>query len=401
MESDPAITNRSATALCVATLYSLIFLPVWDTALVSVAALTALVIAVRDGALTRLKPHFQITALLWGLLVAVNVASAAYPGRALTGGVHILRGLAMLLPVALLFSYSTRAMRLKTLQSLILFSTVIAAGLLITVSGSADTYRALEAIAARHTGNLHNLANLAAFSLLAALVTAVFVQPLRDRLLMLLCVGIQLWLLVWLESEGSWLALLVTLGAVVALYRHGLLRWLALCGVITTVAALHLFYFEPELAHQWTGLTLPTLIERSHIYAALLDAWQQSPWFGWGMHSYKHLAAAQVDGRSFLYPHHIYLEALFSLGIVGLILLTAMLLSLMRFLDWQQVRREPVSLLAFLLLSYFLAKGMTDMKFFSAQSFSLMVFCLGLMSRIPIAEKVSAQEAERSRVGSS
>ena len=69
---------------------------------------------------------------------------------------------------------------------------------------------------------------------------------------------------------------------------------------------------------------------------------------------------------------------------MGCLLLLLLFRALGRYIDWSAVRSDPLALLGFLLLCYTAAKGLTDMKLFSAQTFSLFGFCFGLMSRLPV-----------------
>lgn len=386
--------------LAVATLYSLLLMPVWGAALVVLPALTAFLIAIRQGMLKALWPFLKPVMAVFVVMVALNALAAEMPKRAITSGVQILRGLSMLLPAVLLLQITDRVQRQWVLVGLMLLMTGVAIGLLITVMPAQDRYRVLEVLAAQHMGNLHNLASATAAGLMVGFVVLLTGPSTLFRALAALAIAVHFWLLCWLQAEGSWLALIAATGAVIALFSRGLLRGLALSGIAGLVVVLHIFYLLPELPDQLMGLRFATLVERSMIYTTLLEHWQQSPWFGWGMGSYKHLAASQVSGKAFLYPHHIYLEGLYSLGVVGMLLLVVMFGLLMRRLDWQQIRTEPVSLLAFLIFSYTAVKGMSDMKLLSAQTFSLFIFSLGLMSRIPLSLPGTAVQREAVLAGS-
>lgn len=369
--------------LSFATLYTFVLLPVWDSAFVSLPALTAFIISLRAGGWQQLYHNYRPVLILWGILVLFNTALAVMPARAFTGGIHLLRGLVMLMPVLLLVPLAGQQRCLNMLTTILTACAGLALLLVLQVAGSHDTYSALLIIADQHFGNLHNLANLAAIALIASLVLLATLSSLTQRLLLFGCTVSFVWLLLWLRSEGSWLGLACALAVTIMLLCKGWLRWLAASGIASLVCMLHLFYLQPELARQLTGLELPTLLIRAEIYSALLEHWQQAPWAGLGMNSYKYLPVAQVEGIHYLYPHHLYLEALFSLGLAGTALLLALLVALGRHTSLQQLPARPLALIGALVLSYLAVKGMTDMKLFSAQTFSLLVMSVGLMAAPP------------------
>lgn len=377
------MTEKQRWVFCIASLYSLLLLPIWDTALVPLAAFTAFVFSLRHRGFTLVRQHYAAVLGWWGLLMVVNVTASVMPAKAFTGGFHILRGLSMFMPALLLGTLVPANIRYRALQGLVLLIGAGALVLLVRVAPEVNYYDGLLVLSDRWLGNLHNLVNVMAGALIAALVLAGAVRCRRDRLLALAAAAPVALLLVWLSSEGALIALLMTLAAACILFAVRGLQWLAWLGIAGLAVVLHLFYLTPELAQQLTRLELGSLVARSDIYTALLVSWQDAPWLGWGFSTYKYLPAAQVAGFEYLYPHHLYLEALFSAGLLGCLLLLLMFRALGRYIDWSVVRADPLALFAFLLLCYTAAKGLTDLKLFSAQTFSLFGFCLGMMSRLP------------------
>lgn len=385
------MTQRQRWILCITSLYSLLLLPVWDTALVPLSALTAFIIALRQGAFSLVRQHYAAVLGCWALLMVVNVAASVMPAKAFTGGFHILRGLSMFMPALLLAPLVPAPIRYRTLQGLVVLVAIGALGLLIQIAPATDHYEGLLLLSYDWFGNLHNLVNVMAGVLIAALVLGITARCRRDRMLALVTGLPVVLLLLWLSSEGAWIALLISLAAGCILFAGRGLQLLAWLGIAGLTVLLHLFYLTPELAQQLTGLELGSLVARTEIYTALLASWLDAPWLGWGFSTYKYLPAAQVAGVEYLYPHHLYLEALFSAGLVGCLLLLLLFRALGRYIDWSAVRSDPLALLGFLLLCYTAAKGLTDMKLFSAQTFSLFGFCFGLMSRLPVHSEPALQ----------
>ena len=350
--------------LCIGTLYSLLLIPVWDSALVPLMALSAFLLACYFGAARQFWQDYRKVVFWFSLLVALNTSLSPLPVRAGLGAVYLLRGLLLILPAIVLMQVTTPEQRSRALSGIIAVASLVASGLLIWVWSSAENYQAVVVFTGQYFGNLHNLASATAMVLIAALVWAWVSETARQRIGWLLVAVPLLVLMLTLRSEGTLIALCMVVAGVAMLFGAFWLRLLAFLGILSLVAALHLLYLYPAEGQQILGMSLGSVVQRVQLYEALVQAWQQSPWFGWGMNTYKYLPVSSLDGVSFIYPHHIYLEALFSVGVVGLLLMVLMLRALGHAVDWHYVRRQPIALIAFLILCYLAGKGMTDMKLF-------------------------------------
>jgi O-antigen ligase len=120
------------------------------------------------------------------------------------------------------------------------------------------------------------------------------------------------------------------------------------------------------------------MIIRSEIYSQLINAWLQHPWNGWGLNTYKYVEETHVNGQQFLYPHHIYLESLFSLGLLGCGLILIWIVTKLRKIDSTRIQSSTISLFAFLALLYISVKGMSDMKLLSQQTIGWLAACIGI-----------------------
>ncbi|MBY4676435.1 O-antigen ligase family protein [Marinobacterium arenosum] len=378
-----AATGWLASLFCFACLYSLLLLPLWDIAKVSLSSVVALLFAVAYRGIQLSYRYYRPVLICYFLLLALNCAQSVMPLKSLSGGLHLLRGLGLFLSALLLVELTDAGQRQRWLRLLVGLCGLGYLLLLFMLVDADNRYRTVEAWAADYAGNLHNLANVAAITLLAAAALVLRDSSRCVRLAAALVVLICLLLQVAIQSEGSMIALAVAALAGVAMLRRGLWQAMALLGITGLVLTLQLFYLWPELLTDHLGVQMDSFIIRTELYRALLEQWQQAPWFGWGVNTYKYLPVSTLDGISYLYPHHIYLEALFSLGVVGGVLLLTLFWQLARRVDWQAVRHDSLTLTAYLLLCYFAAKGMTDMKFLSAQTFGVFALCLGLMSRLP------------------
>ncbi|WP_411729984.1 O-antigen ligase family protein [Paraperlucidibaca sp.] len=74
-------------------------------------------------------------------------------------------------------------------------------------------------------------------------------------------------------------------------------------------------------------------------YDTTLGLWQQTPWFGWGLEAYTNHGAVEVakhmDGLFFSATQNIFLEMLYSLGVVG----SALVLATLTRVLWMAMRR--------------------------------------------------------------
>jgi len=94
---------------------------------------------------------------------------------------------------------------------------------------------------------------------------------------------------------------------------------------------------------------------RLAVMASAVDFWATAPVFGHGVGSFPILAGGP-DVRS--HPHNIVLEILCELGLLGLVLFGAFLVSALRHIKLQRLREDPLFRCVFLLAAFALARAM-------------------------------------------
>ncbi len=313
------------------------------------------------------------------LLLVANAALSPLPKDAATGAFNVFKGL-WLFPVAILaYPLFTRHRFGWSALLLCVLNSAAALALLVWVVDWSNSYRSLLVWSDKHVGNLHNLNNFIFVSDLLALTLILRYQERLIRFGALLCLLPLAVLSVLVQSEGSALALFCTCMLLASLHFQGRVRTCLLAGSALPIIALQLFYVFPELLTAVTGLKSHTLNIRSQIYAQLLEAWQQHPFTGWGIATYKYVEETAISGREFLYPHNLYLEAVFSLGLIGTLIITLVVARMLRSIDYCAAIQNPVQLFALATLSYLSIKGMSDMKLMSAHTIGWFSLCLGLL----------------------
>ncbi len=107
----------------------------------------------------------------------------------------------------------------------------------------------------------------------------------------------------------------------------------------------------------------------------------ERPWLGYGINNFKGLADTAVLGVHYIYPHQIYLEALFSFGVLGCALFVAVIHAVFRFSSRSAIVADPLAMLGFLLVMYMAGKGLTDMKLIDIQPLGIFMLGAGFMAR--------------------
>lgn len=359
--------------------YILLFTPI-NMLSYSAAVGTALILySIAEGSFFRLVWLHKKTLATLLLFLFVSAAHSPLTKEAITGSFNVFKGL-WILPVAVLASDYFTEMRFRHVAIILsVTSAVIAQSILWLVVEWQAPYDSLLEWSGSHVGNIHNLAN---FFFMSLLLAGILTWQYRSSIARWtgICSALALIPMCMLvKSEGSYLALAFTILLLAGLKYKGLFGSSSLVLASILVILLQLFYALPEQFSQVTGIQATTLHIRSQIYGQLLEAWSQHPLIGWGAATYKYVEQAAVDGDRFLYPHNLYLEALFSLGAFGVILLSAWLLSALRKLNFRRIVNDPALSFALAILAYFSVKGMSDMKLMSYHTIGVFSICLGIL----------------------
>lgn len=359
--------------------YILIFTPVNMVSQTTIIGTLLLLFSIAYGSFFRLvRSHWKtLTAII--VFLVINAVFSPIPKKAVTGGFNVFKGL-WILPVAMLASDSFTEIRFQRVAlALSIANALIALGFLLLVVEWPAPYQSLLAWSHSHVGNLHNLDNFLFLSLLLTGIVTWQYRAIATRLIGL-CAALPLILMcILVDSQGSYLALGFTVLLLAGLKYKNRYGFSLLFFAFLLVLLLQIFYVFPEQFSSISGVQAHTLHVRSHIYSQLLEAWAQRPFIGWGAATYKYVEAAAVNGYQFLYPHNLYLEALFSLGVFGSILLSAWLLKALSNINFRAAVNDPAMSFVLAALAYLSIKGMSDMNLMSYHTVGLFAICFGLL----------------------
>ena len=116
-----------------------------------------------------------------------------------------------------------------------------------------------------------------------------------------------------------------------------------------------------------------TLTGRTRIWAVVIDLWRQSPLFGYGFGSALYILPVHPDlFHAAAHSHNLYLEQLFSGGIIG-IGLFACSMAITIVVAWRTRAARELSLVIF-----FLVYGMTEPVIYGPVSFPLIIMILAI-----------------------
>ena len=372
------VVERTIVLVCMLYCFLLIALPSSYGA--SSAWLIALLGALRGGMWRGFYERYW--GALWGMaaLVLVNAFAARFPAKVAPGVGEMIRSVSFILPAMYVMQHCSRWAAVLVLKTLVGLIVAVCVAIYAFHTGSADVMNALYDWSRSHVGNVHNLVNVAAMAVLALVVLAAFEQVQWQRASIFAMLAFMLWFLVVLESEGTFLALLITACAWGAVRFTGGLRMLSGLGMVAgvlTYASL-MVWLQTGVA---SGDSLRSFEIRAMINARLLELVADQPWFGYGINSFKHVTEAAVGGVMYIHPHQIYLEALFSFGVVGCLMLAAVLWGFFRLSSRHMILNEPLPMLGFLAAVYMAGKGLSDMKLMSVQPLGIFMLAAGLMAR--------------------
>lgn len=372
------VVERTIVLVC--TLYCLLLIALPSTYGTSIAWLIALVGALRGGVWRGFYARYRIALGAMFGLVLVNALAARFPAKVAPGVGELIRSVSFMLPAIYVMQHCSRqaaVLVLKVLAGLIVLGCV---AIYAFHAGSPDVTNAIYSWSLDHIGNVHNLVNVSAMAVLALVVLAVFEPVPWQRAGLVAMLAFMLWFLVVLESEGTLLALLITACASGAVRFTGGLRMLSALGVVAGVLAYAALMVWLGAGGAAPGGAPGSFEIRAMINTRLLELVAEQPWFGYGINSFKYVAEAAVDGVMYIHPHQIYLEALFSFGVVGCIVLGAVFWGFFRLSSRQLILSQPLPMLGFLAAVYMAGKGLSDMKLMSVQPLGIFMLGAGLIA---------------------
>lgn len=335
----------------------------------------------------------QYRAVVWMMLalIALNALTARVPGRALSGGYELLRSASLMVPALLVIALADRRMALGWLKVFAVLLSVASVALYFSHFGQRSVMSGIYRWGDVHFGNVHNVINVSALSVLSLVVIIAFERARMQRFIFAALLLMGLWFQWVLKSEGTLLAFVLCVFAWGAIRFRGAVRAAALLGIMLAVGGYVVQMIWPEAVKAALGVRLGGFEIRALINVRVLELVSQQPWFGFGMNNFKGLPEAAIEGKEFLYPHQIYLEALFSFGVLGLVLFAGVLYGVFRHSSRQAVLSDPLAMLGFLGAVYMAGKGLTDMKLIDIQPLGIFMIAAAFMARSASGNRFSEQ----------
>src|SRR5690606_35919408 len=132
------------------------------------------------------RPFFnQYRIAIWAMLalIVINALTARVPGRALSGGYELLRSMSLMIPALLLVIQVERRLALCWMKAFAVMATLASGALYFWFFGQRSVMYAIYRWGDQHFGNVHNLINVSALSVLCLVVILVLERRWSQRLL--------------------------------------------------------------------------------------------------------------------------------------------------------------------------------------------------------------------------
>lgn len=323
--------------------------------------------------------------LLIGAALLLGVLFSEAPEKSAKGLYDALRAFGLFFVACAIASHSTDQ-RLRRQAGLVF--TVAALLLAITALGlgieGGNFFLRGNRLLNGHLGNLHEFANLTAVTLLLlACVLASAETPAARRSMTVLAIGVlaAAIALAASDSRGNWLATAFCAGFIASHRRPLLFRLWSAALLLALGLYVFLFFFH---AGDCLGDFCPggTYTTRKQLFHATLSLFTEQPWFGHGINTFKAVSEVRLRDRSMIMPHSIYLELLFSSGVVGSLLFCLGGLRLYAASGGGE-GSAFLRLTGKVILLYALLRGLVDMKLFSFEYLGILSVALGLLYARP------------------
>ena len=329
------------------------------------------------------KQVWRATWPAWLLIVGVlvgNLGISELVSKSAKGGYDALRALLLFFVAA---SIVCRADPDKTLPLARHFFVAMSALILVSYIVIAVAHGAFSLrdnpILAQQLSGIHEYA-----SVIAAVMLGLISLWVADRKafssLHKLCLLVLGFILAMSDSLGAYLAL--SMCALFMLQRFfprtRILWWLGTSSIL--VAFIYIAYIH--VGSEIFGLQIPhSFVERKELFEETYGAIRNAPWFGYGLNTYKFVGAELGWRAKYIMPHNIYLELVFSVGLIGSVLLLLGFVTLYRAAKPLQ-STEPFNnfwlLLAQLLIIYLAFRGLTELRL-GFKTWGLLAVSLGVI----------------------
>lgn len=379
--SSSRLGPRQIHALVAGVLFCFFLIPAPGAYGVPAAWLLCLGLALYGGGWRSFYQQYRMAVWAMLALIVINALAARVPGRALSGGYELLRSMSLMIPALLLATQFERRLAFAWMKAFAVLATLASVGLYFWYFGQRSVMYSIYRWGDMHFGNVHNIINVSALSVLCMVVILMRERGWLQRLVFGALSLFALWFQWVLKSEGTLLAFALCLLGWAAVRYGGAVRALAVTGLVLGVGGYVVQMLWPDAVRAALGVRLGGFEIRSVLNARVLELVAEQPWLGYGMNNFKGLPEAAIKGKVFLYPHQIYLEALFSFGVLGSVLFGAMFYCVFRHTSRRAVLTDPLAMLGFLGAVYMAGKGLTDMKLIDLQPLGIFMIAAAFMAR--------------------
>jgi putative inorganic carbon (hco3(-)) transporter len=404
--------------LCIAVpflLFPQAYLPITLIVLVLLALIWLLPLVTEPRQPNLPSTPFNLALLLWGLALSIGILVTADPDETLPKATGLILGLAVWRYMAIVIT-TRRLVMIATMVMLLVaagFSVIgmvaldeiVKIPILVSLNPAQDLRMPVFEGLAIHPNQLAGLINLY-LPLLFSLVFAGWRPgwPKWGRLTLLLCTVLVLGMLLMTQSRGGWVATIVGLFILMALWGivlppspgRKLLR-----GSVILIALLAIFSIQivgpDRIEAIWLNPpaetvvgTLETLNFRRELWPWAITAIGDFPFTGTGLGSFRHVAfrlyPLSIDPRyDISHAHNIFLQTALDVGIPGLIIYLALLL-VAAVVGWRVARRnytfQPVALGLLAGLAAFHVYGLADAIALGAKPGLILWMFFGILTGI-------------------
>ncbi|MCK9506399.1 MAG: O-antigen ligase family protein [Porticoccaceae bacterium] len=323
----------------------------------------------------------KTSSLLLAMLFVVNVIVSELPAKSITAMVSMTKGLLLFYPavVAGYFLAGRPELQTKIVKLYFLANLAFALWVYVAVLDRDNFFESLLLWSNHHLGNMHNFNNFLFFSLLAGVVGLSASKTWMEKSLFVIASGFVAYLCLLAKSEGAVYGLVMT-GLFYGLFFSAKkYRPLFAIAILGWILLLIYIYVNPGVVSVLSGYEGGSLQARSEIFSNVFQALDGNLLFGLGVGTFRYIPEVAVNGENFIHPHNIYLEILYSFGLVGVLVLAFVFWSAARRIELPLLKSQQVCVLLFLMLVYYSAKGMSDIKLLYQPSMSFYAIAIGFL----------------------
>ncbi len=310
--------------------------------------------------------EYKSAILLISIALIIGVLFSYRPEKSIKGVYDFLRGAVLFFPAL----HLVRKYPVKIQSSLVwvgfLCSLLYLCHVCFALFFVSDQWMVQRAFLTKTLGYFNTYGTSAALIVFVAIASLLFLErDLLERSVLVLTAAIGSWLLFFSGSRGSFVSLIVGVAVLTLIrFRRHFVWVLSGSGLVfLAIGAVLYFNLVGSYLQAWVrGADITS--GRMEIFAATLnDVWHHAKFFGFGPNTYKYLDYGQVFDEQLYAPHSVYLEVVFSLGIVGtLLLIVAFFLLIREFIARRSFNFYPS--LGLGLAVFLLVRGSVDMKLF-------------------------------------